>query len=270
MDYTHVLYHANCPDGFGAAWAASLKLGKSAQYIPAIHGEPFPGLPTDARVVMLDMAYPPARHEELKCLVKSLTVVDHHKTALENLGGRPNVHINLAHSGAVLAWKHFHPGKAVPDLLRYVEDRDLWKFELPRSREVHAALSSYDRTFEDWSRVAEMNMMDLAREGDGILRLQTRLSKQLAREAFLMKIAGVMVPVVNCTAFGSEVGEAMNLMYPDSPFSAYYFEKEGIRCWSLRSQGKIDVEKIAKQYGGGGHPNAAGFTEPITKRREDK
>jgi phosphoesterase RecJ-like protein len=29
---------------------------------------------------------------------------------------------------------------------------------------------------------------------------------------------------------------------------------------SLRSRGEVDVEKIARQYGGGGHKNAAGFT----------
>jgi len=31
---------------------------------------------------------------------------------------------------------------------------------------------------------------------------------------------------------------------------------------SLRSRGEVDVEKIARHHGGGGHRNAAGFTMP--------
>ncbi len=30
--------------------------------------------------------------------------------------------------------------------------------------------------------------------------------------------------------------------------------------FSLRSRGAIDVEQVARKFGGGGHPNAAGFT----------
>ena len=31
---------------------------------------------------------------------------------------------------------------------------------------------------------------------------------------------------------------------------------------SLRGKGDVDVQKIAARFGGGGHPNAAGFTVP--------
>jgi len=39
---------------------------------------------------------------------------------------------------------------------------------------------------------------------------------------------------------------------------------------SLRGKGDVDVQKIAAKFGGGGHPNAAGFTvpgalEPVTR-----
>jgi len=36
--------------------------------------------------------------------------------------------------------------------------------------------------------------------------------------------------------------------------------KEGGHKVSLRSRGEVDVEKIARHHGGGGHRNAAGFT----------
>ena len=39
---------------------------------------------------------------------------------------------------------------------------------------------------------------------------------------------------------------------------------------SLRGKGDVDVQEIAARFGGGGHPNAAGFTvpgalEPVTR-----
>src|SRR3989338_9515798 len=39
---TAILYHANCPDGFGGAYAAWKKFGDSAEYIPVKHGKPIP------------------------------------------------------------------------------------------------------------------------------------------------------------------------------------------------------------------------------------
>ena len=33
-----VVYHGHCPDGFGAAYAAWLRLGESAEYVPAEYG----------------------------------------------------------------------------------------------------------------------------------------------------------------------------------------------------------------------------------------
>lgn len=37
--------------------------------------------------------------------------------------------------------------------------------------------------------------------------------------------------------------------------------------FSLRSRGAIDVEKVARSFGGGGHPNAAGFTATGDRER---
>ena len=39
-----VLYHAGCPDGFGAAWACWKKFGDNAEYMPVSHGSPPPNV----------------------------------------------------------------------------------------------------------------------------------------------------------------------------------------------------------------------------------
>ena len=54
---TAVIYHASCPDGFGAAWAAHRVLGERAQYLPMNHGDPIPQMDDDARVYILDFSF---------------------------------------------------------------------------------------------------------------------------------------------------------------------------------------------------------------------
>jgi nanoRNase/pAp phosphatase (c-di-AMP/oligoRNAs hydrolase) len=53
----------------------------------------------------------------------------------------------------------------------------------------------------------------------------------------------------------------MLALHPEAPFVAAYFENEkGQRVWSLRSRAGFDCSEVAKRLGGGGHPQAAGFT----------
>ena len=265
MTYTHILYHAQCFDGFGAAWAAWKKFDEEAVYIPAIHGEPFPELPADADVLMVDMAYPRERHLELEKKVRSLTVVDHHVTSMKAIGDLPNTHFDMNHSGAVLAWMFLHPGVPVPELLLYVEDRDLWRFKLPDSREVAASLSSYPKQFDLWEALSTMGVEKLKQDGGVILRMQAQKVNEMCESFFWKMIDGHRVPVVNATCFTSEVGDRLAQLHPTAPFVAFFYEKEKIRCWGLRSPGRMDVSAIAKKLGGGGHPGAAGFTEPIER-----
>ena len=56
----------------------------------------------------------------------------------------------------------------------------------------------------------------------------------------------------------------LNERYSDTPFAACYFcRADGKRQWSLRSRGNFDVSEVARRFGGGGHNNAAGYTEAI-------
>ena len=78
LQVTHVLYHGDCPDGFGAAWAAWKALGEAASYLPVQHGDPPPALPREARVVLVDFSYPRAALLDLRSRVRDLLVLDHH------------------------------------------------------------------------------------------------------------------------------------------------------------------------------------------------
>ena len=270
---THVIYHGHCYDGFTAAWAAYRALGKDAEYIPAKYGDAPPPLPETARVVIADFSYPRAVLEDLRQRVASLTILDHHKTAQADLDGFPGATFDMDHSGACLAWRYFHPKTHDPLFVQYIEDRDLWRFKLPHSREISAYIQSFDYSFLNWDRFHDeiSNSIDgfcrgPVTEGSAILRAKEQMVKQMAYNVTFQDWDGLRVPVANAACYFSEVGEQLCIDHPDAKFSAYYFDRrDGKRQWGLRSRGGFDVSAVAKKRGGGGHPGAAGFVENIVK-----
>jgi hypothetical protein len=258
-----VLYHANCTDGFGAAWAAWQKLGDDAEYLPVRHGNPPPTLPDGATVYILDFCYPRHVIVKMRERLQELTVIDHHQTAQEALEGLDYAIFDNSKSGAVLSWEFFNPGRPLPELLRYVMDSDLWLHELPRSREVFAALNAYRMDFHVWN---DLDISRLADEGQPILRYQQQQVDVVCDQARFETLAGYRVPVVNAVVFGSEVGAELLKRHRDAPFVAIYFDRsDGIRQWSLRSREDFDVSRIAQQFQNGGHRQAAGFEQKIGK-----
>ncbi len=261
----YVLYHAECADGFGAAYAAWKKFHDEAEYIPVKYGEANPFIPEGAELYILDFSYPREVLLQLEELCGSLLVLDHHKSAGAELDGLDFARFDMGKSGAVMAWEHFHTGEAVPNLLLYIEDRDLWRFDLWASREINAAVSSYDkafRRFEALDIMAEEDTTRLMREGKAILRAQALVVERACRDARTTEIAGYEVPAVNATCHQSEIGHRLLELHPNRPFSASYRDDaEGVRVWSLRSRGDFDVSEVAASLGGGGHKAASGFRE---------
>jgi len=135
---TVVLYHANCPDGFGGAWAARKKFGKKADYIGVKHHENYPPGLDDKDVYIIDFSYSGSETKMLLDVAKSLTQIDHHITVKEITESIPNHVFDNDHSGAVLAWNYFFPEEEAPLYLQYTEDIDLWKFDMPRAEDFLA------------------------------------------------------------------------------------------------------------------------------------
>ena len=130
-----ILYHAECSDGFGGAWAAWKKFGSRAAYIPLYHHNPPPVGLRGKEVYMIDFTY---NEPVVKKLLKEnnrVTSIDHHESQESATKLTEKYLYAVDHSGSVLAWKYFHPGKPTPMLLRYIENGDLWKFKIPHARD---------------------------------------------------------------------------------------------------------------------------------------
>lgn len=265
----YVLYHSNCYDGFGsayAAWEYFEYANTQAIYIPVSYGDQRPLLPNAEHIYILDFSYNEedlvAFHNENNC---QITLLDHHKTAqekLEPLIGRYDwlsIEFDMNRSGALMSWEFFHPSDQVPELIQHISDRDLWKFELEGTKEVHMALVSYPMDFKLWS---EFKVEDLIKEGKTLIRMYDNLVNNICSKATIKELAGYKIPVVNTSIAWSEVGNKLCNDYPQHDFAASFTVFGDQVMWSLRSIGDFDVSEIAKQFGGGGHKNAAGFKTP--------
>lgn len=298
------IYHGNCADGFTSAWAVWRRFEDDFEYHAGVYQNPPPDV-TNRVVVLVDFSY--KRDVLLKMAERSqgVLILDHHKSAIEDLKADENYVIDFAayggektwnrfidnisqdrmegtpygrvysvfdleRSGAGIAWDFFHPDRKRSQLVNYAEDRDLWRFKLPLSREVNAFIFSYDYAFENWDYLHAMLADDFtlqaaADAGGAIERKHHKDVAELVRTTKMrMTIGGHEVWAANLPY--TLTSDAGNLMAQDAPFAACYWDTPEGRVFSLRSTGAgIDVSEIAKMYGGGGHKNASGFRLPHGK-----
>ncbi len=253
-----VLYHADCSDGFGAAWALWKKFPR-ASFVPVKHGHPPPPDLKNRRIVIVDFSYARPLLEAMASEAKELLVLDHHITAERTLEGFPHAYFDQTKSGAVLGWEWAH-GTTAPWLLQYIQDKDLWTWMLPGSREINAALASYPFDFTAWDGFTQST---LEQEGRAILRYEQELVGKLAALASLVEFQGAVVPAVHSAILTSQIGERLS---PDHPFCMIWHDRDGRRYFSMRSRADgTDVGAIAASFGGGGHTHAAGFSVPLEK-----
>ena len=264
------IYHGNCADGFGAAWAVwkfHRLWDEGVEFYPGVYQNDPPNV-EGQDVVMVDFSYKRPVLLEIASKAKSILIIDHHKTAAEDLVDLPSnvtTIFDMDHSGAVLTWKHYF-NEQIPFLLRHIEDRDLWRFLLPGTRQIQAAVFSYPYDFEVWYKLVasfdEFGNTTLLQEGEAIERKHFKdIDELLEVTTREFTIGGHTVPVANLPyTLSSDAGHKLA---QGKPFAGCYWDTPDGRVFSLRSADDgLDVSEIAKQYGGGGHKNASGFRVP--------
>jgi len=267
LDYTTheidtVLYHANCRDGFGAAWTAWRRLGNRATYIPCKYGEPPPDV-SGKNVIILDFSYPREIAKRMYEDANDLIILDHHKSAMEDLEDLDFAWFSEDHSGAFLAWHFFHPGEDIPKFIRYIEDRDLWKWELPYSREFSAAFEIIPYNFMEYDRFCDDSTFDDAIERGGHMLAYSRaIVGKICEGAVHHRFEGMDVMVVNTPYWVSEVGNALSFQCDFAAMWHYDHYDRNIKVSLRTSSDSVDISEIARKFNGGGHKKAGGFTLP--------
>ena len=295
-----VIYHANCADGFGAAFAAWLKLSDEAEYVACQYGDDAPDGCTMSHslegrdIYILDFSFPRDQMDFFFKHAKRVVWLDHHKSAFEmwevkegqrvwaETEGR-HVKLHMDKSGAMLAWEYFHPGTEVPMFIRHIDDYDRWQFKLEGTKAFNKALWSYQPwTFEQWQHEWDSTwgyssadglegMPNFIREGNAILRAHEQnvqsVVKGAARRCHMVYTDDLNRSKIGLAAncpphLASDVGH--ELANRSGTYGLLWSIDKDNRCkCSLRSNGDYDVSAIAKAFGGGGHLNAAGMSVPI-------
>lgn len=261
------IYHGNCADGFGAAWVFKTQADREFDFHAGVYQNEPPNV-EGRDVYLVDFSYKRAVVEQIRERASRVVLIDHHKTAIEDL--QPLIDskaiealVDLNHSGAMLAWQWFHgPHMEAPALLKHIEDRDLWRFALAHTREIQANVFSYPYDFSVWDDLMNRPVEQLVAEGQAIERKHFKdieeLTKVVTRE---FTIGGHTVPVANLPY--TLTSDAGHLLAKGKPFAGCYWDTPDGRVFSLRSTEEgLDVSAIAKAYGGGGHRNASGFRVP--------
>ena len=248
------IYHAHCADGFAAAWVVRRHYQGEVEFVPGVHGQPPPEV-AGRDVIFVDFAYRRAVIETMARAARSILILDHHKSAAEDLAGMAgaaslHVVMDMNRSGAGLAWDHFFAGRPRPVLLDHIEDFDLGRHALPASRELMAAVFSYPYDFAVWDQLVERAQSESSRnglkaEGEIITRKLARdVDEALTVGTRHMVIGGLEVSVVNVPP--SLAGEAAAVLAAGKPFAAAYFDRADARVFSLRSdRDGLDVAAIA-------------------------
>lgn len=260
-----VIYHGNCADGFGAAWVFKRYGDRPFDFHAGVYQDAPPDV-TDREVYLVDFSYKREVVEQMREKALRIVLIDHHKTAIEDL--RPLIESNaiesltsLDYSGAVLAWQWIRGDdlQTMPQLLRHIEDRDLWRFALPGTREIQANVFSHPYDFDVWDKLMARPVGELIAEGQAIERKHFKdINELIGVVTRDMKISGYVVPMANLPY--TLTSDAGHLLAKGKPFAGCYWDTPTGRVFSLRSQDDgLDVSEIAKQYGGGGHAHASGF-----------
>jgi uncharacterized protein len=262
-----VIYHSNCADGFAAAWVFKRYGNFDCDFHAGVYQKEQPDC-TGRDVYLVDFSYKRAVVEEILKVATRVVLIDHHKTAIEDLAPlieskRIEAFTDLYHSGCVLAWKWFYGNvfDKMPSLLWHIEDRDLWRFYLPFTREINANVFSYPFTFEAFDELARKPIDLVKSEGAALERKHWReVEAIVANTKREITLAGITCPLGNVAPmFQSDVGHALAKAH-SSKMAVMYQDTNDGRVFSLRSTNDgPDVSEIAKLYGGGGHRNAAGF-----------
>jgi hypothetical protein len=266
-----VIYHGNsCPDGFAAALAAWLFYDGQADFLGLDHGDvrAMTDLPdvTGRTVYILDFSF---STEIMRCIdaqAGKLVMLDHHKSAAEQLTGfacRCGVlHFDMHKSGSRLAWEFFQPGRPLPDLYRFIEDRDIWVWQYPESAGFLAALDMEPFDFAHWSALAAFDAVQLHRfmaRGQAMDDKFNKLAADIAEGAQPIVFNGQQGLMVNApSVFHSLVGDMLSAK--SGTFALMWSAgKGGVIKAGLRSQRNFDCITLARSMGGGGHAQACGF-----------
>lgn len=294
-DKTLIIYHqvklgTDCPDGLASMHIARNALqavGIEADILPHSYGEEPPTVEGYGKIYILDYSFKRDILQEWRDQGIKLIILDHHKTALNDLSNFEGAIFNMNKSGATLTWEYFHPQFPCPAYYQYVEDRDLWNWKLSFAEEIHEAIS-HERwqakkdlpvTHHGFWLREHLNKLEIVTQeelinsyasiGAELLKPKREKIANLAAQSFAGRVAGCNAYICLIDEEDARLSSDLaSKIYREKPCDFALIiskrDKEGeSKGWALSFRSNKDganfnVSEIAKLFGGGGHRNASG------------
>lgn len=287
----YVFYHGKCPDGeLSAAIFKYSKLDNNSIYIPWYHHDKeniynvFNKLKSTDILYFLDVAPTP---EDINNYLKNnkVIIIDHHKNQVEKALSIVNTNIYVFHdpeykkSGCQLTWEYIYNNTIYPKPLKYIGDMDVWNFSDVNTEPFNVAYKEYFKFSDKLNYLERIELMNtILNINKNMINIIVNRGNEMLQE--YKEIAKSYFTSISDTILQDEKGENYITLDIECDYVKYFkyiidYAKENytnydiIRikrdydnkiCYSLRViKDGIFVDSIARNYGGNGHPLAAGY-----------
>jgi oligoribonuclease NrnB/cAMP/cGMP phosphodiesterase (DHH superfamily) len=275
---TVVLYHAECNDGIMAAAVVSyFEKDPTITYYPVQYRQPMPVLPPGLDIILVDFC-----HDNLGAMLlllescKSMRIIDHHDGSIasikalqqaDEIRNKLTVFFDEQESGASLTWKSYSPNP-MPKVVQLARNHDLHVGKTIEDDYFFYGVLTENQNVSFWHSLLTdtEKVAALIVAGRNIYNfvLNTVLPQARLKLGYTA-VSGFTIPVVNVNrVLQSLVLE--ELCKVSMVAMAYEDLGNGKRKWSVRSLAETHgaAQRIAKEFGGNGHLNAAGFVTDVT------
>ena len=283
-DIDVVIYHHPCVDGYSAAFVAKLYVPNIKLIPKKINNTPinYDDI-KDKNVLMVDILT--EDYEQIKSYAKNLIILDHHVTNQKKLVDVSYAYFDMNKSGVGLAWEYFFKtDDKMPMFLKAVQDRDIWTWIYPESRNLtdglYEELELDDLKFEIFTNLMDEYLNKIPERplfmkyytlGETLNRIKQKNIESIVKNPnnkYEIILNSYIYKIYIFNNSGNIVSDLGNYvianMECDFVIIWNYNHNDELYKYSLRSNDKkADVSEIAKLFGGGGHRNAAGLSSEL-------
>ncbi len=285
-------YHGSDFDG-RCSGAIVKKEYPDCEMIPMVYDDEFPWdtIMEDDLVYMVDFGLQPFEDMCKLNNICNLVWIDHHQTAIDAME-ESNTYFHgiqkSGHSACYHVWNWFYPDCEMPIGVKLLAEFDVWdhsddrtipfQFGMKLLGETHPGksmkiwneildTSSNSLSVRIWNKVFGCNpstpfIDNIVKRGEVIVNYNENDCKSKCTNTFETTFGGYRVIALNHPSPNSSLifdsvwdEDKYDIMIP------FYRSNKGLWCFSLyTTKDDVDCGELAKQYGGGGHAQASGFS----------
>lgn len=266
----NICYHHTDHDGLCAAAIVGAEKNIKLGYSTKITASDILNTCSGQVVAMVDFSLEINRMRQIQEVAKDFIWIDHHESArpCTSLGLRGIFSVEKA--GCELTWDFFNPKKPPPDVVKYVGDRDIWKFSYPETKIYGFGLNVTEGLDDPlsavWVRLLSTNdFTSKILEAGEIASKVVYSDIEWIERLNLYRVGKIFI--INASSNVSELASAIiDKNGEDCLVMIWQLAKKGLRI-SFRGHGAGETaENLSKSLGvrGGGHSRASGLSLPIT------